>query len=163
MTRAIWNAWSSALDGIELSTRHSDAATNFANRDYWFRLWIVQGLATTDYKLEVLCGRDKVSWIPIALLSNLLNNFFGPMQTSASMWVVKSCSHPCPRRMFLKNINHLTLCTDHRDRLYGLSSPIGCDAVPIGLVLLLFHISLVAFGIEVDGEETIAAAHRRQR
>ncbi|KAK8132387.1 hypothetical protein PG999_000560 [Apiospora kogelbergensis] len=109
------------------------ALLNLLRRPYWRRVWIVQEIVLAE-KLRLQCGGDEARWEGLVkLLENRTENrIFEPRAASKTINMVYEslparihklrCMHQlrgCQLQQLLEATRE-SLCTDPRDRLYGL-------------------------------------------
>ncbi|KAH7021524.1 heterokaryon incompatibility protein-domain-containing protein [Microdochium trichocladiopsis] len=127
------NLWSHELDQDELFAafwQSCDAAkrselrkrrTEFCDRPYFHRVWVVQELFEGRGRIVVLCGRFSLPWDRLYLYDQLL----AFAEDTASSWSkLNLLTLPLPVNLggfgFINGISSQLLCEDPRDRIYGM-------------------------------------------
>ncbi|KAF2164975.1 hypothetical protein M409DRAFT_56321 [Zasmidium cellare ATCC 36951] len=130
--RQPWEEWVLEL-GAENLNKLNIACSNFGEREYWKRIWIIQEVARAK-SISILCGSDMFSWEPLRNLEEFLAlelDEFTSVFDKYGQYI--ECGINSMHDVFAAKTESFDVggilsryaaskCKDPRDRVYGLLS-----------------------------------------
>jgi hypothetical protein len=143
-----WDIWLETLDEQTLCSLRS-ALTHFVSRPYWSRVWVVQEIALSEGKILILCGTDAIVWDDLELILQLVGegkaHALDDAPAPERLWTDAESIPLAIEVGFLNILNGahsesldtlvrrtvMSLCSDPRDHIYGILSPVEWSQEPI--------------------------------